>query len=118
MGTVIEFYLGLVLDSDVLSNYCCHGHTVGPKEGDDGYSAWREAHVCQKNTQANSGQMEVEVVFILFRHSLEKNELRYTNIVCDGDSCTFLALCQNSVTYGWLAIIRIGRDRNEREWTP
>lgn len=100
MGTFIEFYTGLVLDSVVLSNYC-HGRIVGPKEGDDSYSARNKTHACQKNTEANSGQMEVEAEFILFRHSLEKDDLRYTNIVCDGDSCTFRALCQDK-TYGFI----------------
>lgn len=71
VGTVIEFYTGLVLDCIVLSNHC-HGCMLGPKEGDDGYSDWKEAHVCQKNTEANSGQMEVEAALILFRRSLEK----------------------------------------------
>ncbi|KAH8035642.1 hypothetical protein HPB51_007886 [Rhipicephalus microplus] len=71
VGRVIEFYTGLVLDSVVLSNYC-HGCAVGPKEGDDGYSEWKEAHVCQNNTEANSGQMEVEAALILFRRSLKK----------------------------------------------
>lgn len=102
VGTVIEFYTGLVVDCVVLSNYC-HGCALGPKEGDDGYNDWKKAHVCQKNTEANSGQMEVEAALILFRRSLEKNDLRYTNIVCDGDSRTFLALCQDR-TYGFIPL--------------
>lgn len=47
--------------------------------------------------------MEVEAALILFRRSLEKNDLRYTNIVCDGDSRTFLALCQDR-TYGFIPL--------------
>lgn len=68
VGTVIEFYRGLLLNCVLLSNHC----TLGQKEGDDGYSEWKEAHVGQKNTEANSGQAEVEAVLMLFRHSLEK----------------------------------------------
>lgn len=85
-----------MLDSVVLSNYR-HGCTVGPKEGNDGYSDSKEAHACQENIEANLGQMEVERALVLSQRSLEekKHDPRYTNIVCDGDSCTFLALCQD-----------------------
>lgn len=71
VGTVIEFYTGLVLDSVVLSNRC-HGCTVGLKEDHEDYSSWQESHVCQKNTDANSGRTEVEAALLLLRCSLEK----------------------------------------------
>lgn len=45
--------------------------------------------------------MEVEAALTLFRRSLSKHGLRYTNIVCDGDSRTFVALCQDQ-TYGFI----------------
>ncbi|KAH7978906.1 hypothetical protein HPB49_007288 [Dermacentor silvarum] len=48
VGTVIEFYTGLVLDCVVLSNYC-HGCALGPKEGDDGYNDWKKAHRPEKH---------------------------------------------------------------------
>ncbi|XP_077500388.1 uncharacterized protein LOC144111119 [Amblyomma americanum] len=101
VGTVIGFYTGLVLDCVVLSNRC-HGCTMGPKEGNDGYQEWKASHICQKkNTDVKSGRMEVEASLILFRRSLQKHGLRYTNIVCDGDSRTFLALCEDK-TYGFI----------------
>ncbi|XP_072143331.1 uncharacterized protein [Dermacentor andersoni] len=100
VGTIIEFYTGLVLDCVVLSNRC-HGCTLGPKENDEGYSEWKENHVCQKNTDANSSRMEVEAALILFRRSLERNDLRYTCVVCDGDSRTFQALCEDKA-YGFI----------------
>ncbi|XP_077536306.1 uncharacterized protein LOC144148663 [Haemaphysalis longicornis] len=100
VGTVIEFYTGLVLDCAVLSNRC-HGCTLGPKEGDESYDSWKASHICQKNTDVKSGRMEVEAALILFRRSLEKHGFRYTNIVCDGDCRTYLALCQDE-TYGFI----------------
>ncbi|XP_075533155.1 uncharacterized protein LOC142566189 [Dermacentor variabilis] len=100
VGAVIEFYSGLVLDFVVLSNYC-HGCMLGPKPGDSDYDVWRQAHQCQKNTDVKSGRMEVEAALELFRRSLTKNDLRYTNIVCDGDSRTYLALCEDQ-TYGFI----------------
>ncbi|CAN7950323.1 unnamed protein product [Ixodes hexagonus] len=106
VGTVIEFYTGLVIDSIVLSNRC-HGCSVGPKEGDKKYSEWKKSHEseCQKNTNVNSGRMEVEAALLLFGRSLAKNDLRYTNIVCDGDSRTFLALSDDK-TYGFIEITK------------
>lgn len=56
-----------------------------------------------KNTDSKSSGMEVEAALQLFRRSLEKNNLRYTNIVCDGDSRTFLALCEDK-TYGFIPL--------------
>ncbi|XP_075547627.1 uncharacterized protein LOC142582108 [Dermacentor variabilis] len=99
VGTIIEFYTGLLHDCVVLSNRC-HGCTLGPKENDEGCSEWKENHVCQKNTDANSSRMEVEAALILFRRSLERNDLRYT-VVCDGDSRTFQALCEDKA-YGFI----------------
>ncbi|CAN7950047.1 unnamed protein product [Ixodes pacificus] len=90
VGTIIEFYTGLVIDSVVLCNLCL-GCTLGQNE----------EHVCQKNTDVKSGRMEVEAALLLFRRSLAKNDLRYTNIVCDGDSRTFSALNEDA-TYGFI----------------
>lgn len=42
------------------------------------------------------GSMEAKVALLLFGRSLDKNNLRYTNIVCDGDSHTFLALSEDA----------------------
>ncbi|CAN7944761.1 unnamed protein product, partial [Ixodes pacificus] len=100
VGTVIEYYTGLVLDSVVLSNLC-HGCAVGPKPDAEGYSQWVQSHKCQRNTEVKSGRMEVEAALLLFGRSLAKNDLRYTNIVCDGDSRTFLALSEDA-TYGFI----------------
>ncbi|KAH7951096.1 hypothetical protein HPB52_004727 [Rhipicephalus sanguineus] len=37
--------------------------------------------------------MEVEAALILFRRSLERHNLCYTTVLCDGDSRSYLALC-------------------------
>ncbi|KAG0410805.1 hypothetical protein HPB47_012080 [Ixodes persulcatus] len=100
VGTVIEYYIGLVLDSVVLSNLC-HGCAVGPKPDAEGYSQWVQSHKCQRNTEVKSGRMEVEAALLLFGRSLAKNDLRYTNIVCNGDSRTFLAHSEDA-TYGFI----------------
>ncbi|KAH9364938.1 hypothetical protein HPB48_017967 [Haemaphysalis longicornis] len=100
VGAVIEFYSGLELDFVVPSNYC-HGCTLGPKPGDSNYNEWRQTHQCQKNTDVKSGKMEVEAALVLFRRSLEKYDLCYTTIVCNGDCRTYWTLCEDR-TYGFI----------------
>lgn len=102
VGTVIELFSGLVLDYVVLSNYCA-GCESGPKEGDPSYETWAASHVCQKNTTKKAGEMEVEAALILFKRSLERHNMRYTTVLCDGDSRTYLALVEEKV-YGYIPI--------------
>lgn len=47
--------------------------------------------------------MEVQAGIILFERSLKKYGLRYTTVLCDGDSRTFLAL-QEADVYGYVKI--------------
>lgn len=102
VGAVVELFTGLVLDYVVFSNFCA-GCERGPKEGDPSYEAWKESHLCQKNTDKKSGEMEVQAGLVLFERSLEKHGLRYTTMLSDGDSRTFLAL-QESAVYGYIEI--------------
>lgn len=104
VGTVIELISGLVLDYVVLSNFCA-GCESGPKEGDPSYVKWKEDHVCQRNTTKKSGEMEVEAGLILFKRSLELYNLRYTTVLSDGDSRTYLALQEEKV-YGYIPIAK------------
>lgn len=102
VGAVIELFSGLVLDHVVLSNFCA-GCERGPKPQDNDYEEWKASHICQKNTEKKSGEMEVEAGLILFRRSWEKRQLRYTTVLSDGDSRTFLALKEAEV-YGYIDI--------------
>ncbi|KAH7980487.1 hypothetical protein HPB49_016591 [Dermacentor silvarum] len=52
------------------------------------HDSWHQ-HICQKNTDAKSGSMEVEAGLTLFKRSISKHGLRYTTLVSDGDSRTF-----------------------------
>lgn len=102
VGTVIELFTGCVLDFVVLSNFCL-GCQLGPKESDPGYLQWKSGHACQKNSDSKAGRMEVEAALILFQRSLARHNLRYTTMLCDGDSRSFLAL-QEARVYGYIAI--------------
>ncbi|CAN7974947.1 unnamed protein product, partial [Ixodes persulcatus] len=104
VGSVIEYHTGLILDAVVLSNLCL-GCQTGPKPGDQGYDSWHMHHVCQKNTDAKSGRMEVEAALTLFKRSISKHDLRYTALVSDGDSRTFSALTEENV-YGLVPIVK------------
>lgn len=104
VGCIIEFYTGLVLDCTVLSNFCL-GCCQQPAESDPNFVTWAEKHQCQKNTDVGSGQMEVEAALTLFRRSVSRYGLRYTNIICDGDSRTYLALCKDEV-YGFIPLTK------------
>ncbi|CAN8019459.1 unnamed protein product, partial [Ixodes persulcatus] len=106
LGTVIELFSGFVLDQVVLSNFCL-ACEQGPKEGTAGYDEWKALHEssrkCQKNTDCKAGQMEVEAALILFKRSWERHNLRYTTVLCDGDSRSFAAL-QEANVYGFFPI--------------
>ncbi|CAN8025115.1 unnamed protein product [Ixodes persulcatus] len=102
VGTVIKLFTGFVLDYVVLSNFCA-GCERGPKQDDPSYPAWRDGHVCQKNTNKKAGEMEVEAALILFQRSWERHNVRYTTVLSDGDSRSFLAL-QEAEVYGYIPV--------------
>ncbi|KAH9380065.1 hypothetical protein HPB48_001717 [Haemaphysalis longicornis] len=101
VGVVIQLFTGLVLDFVVFSNFCA-GCERGPKVGDPAYQAWKDNHVCQKkNTEKKADEVEVEAGLILFERPLQRHNLRYTTILSDGDSRTYLALVDAKV-YGFV----------------
>lgn len=102
VGAVIELFSGFVLDFIVLSNFCA-GCEHAPPEDDPNYSQWKVNHVCQKNTASKSGQMEVEAAVALFERSLARHGLRYTTMLCDGDSRSFRAI-QDARVYGFIEV--------------
>lgn len=59
----------------------------------------------EKNTDVSAGRMKLEAALQLFGRSLSRNDLRYTNVICDGDSRTYLALC-NEQTYGFIPLTK------------
>ncbi|KAH7945931.1 hypothetical protein HPB49_017094 [Dermacentor silvarum] len=102
VGTVVELFTGYVLDYHVMSNFCL-GCENGPKPDSEGYDLWKLSHQCQKNTSCKSGQMEVEAGKILFERSLQRHNLRYTTMLCDGDSRTYNAIREAKV-YGYIEV--------------
>ncbi|XP_077501966.1 uncharacterized protein LOC144112985 [Amblyomma americanum] len=91
-------------DSDyvVLSNFWA-GCTRAPPKEDPEYEIWLSNHDCQKNTYRKSGLMEVEAAVTLFERSLSRHGLRYSVMLCDGDSRPFNAIQEASV-YGYIPV--------------
>lgn len=88
VGVAIDLETGLVIDFEVLSNYC-HGCATGPRPTDAKYNAWRRQHagLCQKNYHGSANSMEVGSAKRIFARSKDI-KLIYENMLCDGDAKT------------------------------
>lgn len=58
-----------------------------------------------KNTSCKAGQMEVEAAKVLFQRSLSLHGLRYTTMLCDGDSRSFNAI-EEAKVYGFIPVTK------------
>ena len=89
---------GLPLDYKVLSIFC---FKCKSEEGKDVNEEWMAKHKenCPKNFDGSAGAMEVECAKILWSRSVDKCNVRYTTILCDGDSKAFDAVTDLNV-YG------------------
>ena len=106
IGVIIELNTGLVLDVHVMSNLCliCQ---KGPKTTDDNYDQWFNEHksTCTRNHTGSASSMELEAARVLFSRSVNKYNIRYTQLLCDGDSKTVSAL-NNDEVYGSIPIVK------------
>ena len=103
IGCAIELLTGLPIDYEVLSNFClkCKITSEDPSTTDE----WKAAHAdnCPRNFTGTANAMEVEAVKRIWQRSVEKHKFRYTTILSDGDSKSFLALAESNM-YGDIAI--------------
>ena len=94
VGVVLSLDTGRALDSQVMCRYCgpcaLHNAELTPQEFQD----WYETHkaCCQLNHSKSSTSMEVAAALILWKRSESRLNLRYVNVVSDGDSKTMKAL--------------------------
>ena len=97
VASVIDLITGLPIDYEVLCNFCfkCQAN----EENED--CAWKEKHrlSCPKNFDGSSNAMEVECALRLWNRSESEYKLRYTTMLCDGDSKAHDAV-QKSKVYG------------------
>lgn len=97
VGCILVLYSGLVLHHVVLSRYY-RDYQRAPDPDDDGYGDWVSNHKFPRNIDCNAERIEAKAALILFKRSLEKNGLRYTTILSDGDSLSFHALMQEDIS--------------------
>ena len=97
VGVIIEVQTGLVIDYEVLTNYC-HACALAENRlsaGTPEFEAWQAAHIaCDRNFDGSSKAMEAEAARRIWNRSVEAYSFRYTHILSDGDSSTFAALTQ------------------------
>ena len=95
VGIVIDVSTGLVLDFEVLSKYCqaCALHS-NREMTEAEREEWRREHAshCEKNYEGSSKGMEKEAALRLWGRSLQKNNMRYTKMLSDGDSVAYKAV--------------------------
>lgn len=114
VGTIIELFSGLVLDYVALSNFC-----AGCARG------WNlvtqityESHLWQKKKKKKAGEMEVEAALVLFERSLQLHKLRYTTILSDCHSRSFLALNKPNYTILFLSRKKTAWTTCRKGWPP
>ena len=91
VGVVISIDTGEVIDYTVMSKTCDKCKAAEKlKDNPVKYAEWQESHKasgkCQKNYEGSSGSMEKQAAKIMWARSIEKHNIRYKNMVCDGDS--------------------------------
>ncbi|XP_055871447.1 uncharacterized protein LOC129923623 [Biomphalaria glabrata] len=91
IGTVIDFDTGLVIDTEVLSNYC---HVCDSNSAELNFDASK--HMCQKNFSGSANAMEAASASKIFSRSVASRKLVYGTMLCDGDSKSHSSAITNS----------------------
>ena len=86
--SAISIVTGKVLDIEIMSKECRTCMINKTQKGTPEFDAWWEGHKdqCHANFEGSSGKMEPEGCSNMFRRSVDKNGLRYTEFLGDGDS--------------------------------
>ena len=100
LGVVIELLTGLPIDFQVLSNFC-HQCCKSPEKDDPSYAEWISNHAakCSKNYNGSANSMEQHCALLIWQRSVAKYGLRYTSMLCDGDSKSYHYIVEREV-YG------------------
>lgn len=94
IGVCIDVITGLVIDFEVLSSYC---HLYALKENarreknitEKEYNTRKKHNDCLKNFSGSSQAMEQESAKHMWGRSKSRHQLRYTQMLSDGDSAAF-----------------------------
>lgn len=95
IGVCIDIITGLVIDFEVLSSYC-HACVLKDSARRDNkiteqeYDTWKDAHQdCAKNFLGSSKAMEQEAAKRMWARSVNRHQLRYVEMLSDGDSAAY-----------------------------
>ena len=95
VGIIIDVATGLVL-----SKYC-QACTLNDKKNMTALERWlwrgQHAAVCDANYEGSSKGMEKEAALRMWRRSIQKNGMRYTKMLSDGDSVAYKAVCDEGL---------------------
>ena len=92
--TAISMENGKVVDTEALTRYC-RGCKVAENvriSDPARYDLWKAEHICLKNHSGSAGAMEVNGAGRIFKRSIEKNGLRYSEYYGNGDSKSFISV--------------------------
>ena len=103
-GFVIDSFTGTVLDFEVKSKFCQRCALMKNKYNDvDTLAEKMTAHKlsgdCHVNYQGSSGGMERAAAVDMWNRSINKNCMRYTTFISDGDSSAYTAV-KEAYPYG------------------
>ena len=107
MVVVLSWETGQVLDVTILSKSCKEAVSTMGSESQE-FLDWMEKHQdsCNSNYTGSSPAMEAEGASILWGRSVEKNQLRYTVVISDGDAKTIAPL-NSEHPYGSDVVIQV-----------
>ena len=107
---VISWDTGRVLDVTVLSKSCKVWKETESTMGSESleFLDWMVKHQdsCNSNFTGSSPSMEAEGASIVWGRSVEKNRLRYTTVISDGDAKSIVRL-NNEQPYGSDVVIHV-----------
>ena len=89
---------GKCVDIEVMSKKCRQCDVWEKKQGTKEYKEWKETHseFCSINHHGSSGAMEITGLNRLFKRSINLYKLRYTFYIGDGDSKSFVDVCNTN----------------------
>ena len=89
--TIISLDNGKIIDIEPMSKNCKACCLKEPLKHSDpvSYANWRNSHICSFNYKGSAPGMEPEGAKCIFERSIEKNKLRYTEYLGDGDSKSY-----------------------------
>ena len=93
--TAISVDTGKCVDVEVLTNICKQCKVWENKDSSsDEYAKFKLHHVCKINHKGSAGAMEAVGAVRIFERSQERNGLKYTQYLGDGDSAAYKKVCE------------------------